>query len=133
MCCCRSLRPWQHFVPFGSINSKLSISEEILQLTKQLQHQDDRAQRIADTAQKWAYKYLSQFPRLLYIRRELMEYNALFGGALEQWVESNGPELLFKSASAATDSHGLQYKRHRRKEQGTQQRRYRLGVKKAAA
>ena len=119
-------------MPFGSLNSKLSISEEILQLTKQLQHQDDRAQRIADTAQKWAYKYLSQFPRLLYIRRELVEYNALFGGALEEWVENNGPELLFKKSPVGGEQ---QYKRHRRRQHGSQQqqRRFRLGVKKAAA
>jgi hypothetical protein len=31
-------------------------------------------------------RYLSQYPRLLYFRRQLVEYNKLFGGQMEAWV-----------------------------------------------
>jgi hypothetical protein len=45
-------------------------------------------------------RYLPNYPRLLYLRRTLIEYNALFGGQMEPWVRDNGPEALFPSDKA---------------------------------
>jgi hypothetical protein len=33
-----------------------------------------------------ACRHLSQYPRLLYFRRQLLEYNKLFAGQMEAWV-----------------------------------------------
>jgi hypothetical protein len=100
----RSLKPWKHYVPFGSAYGgakNLSAGEQVLDLVRTLRQQDTRAQLIATTAQRWAYKHLGQFPRLLYIRKQLVEYNKLFGGAMEAWVADRGPELLFSNPLAA--------------------------------
>jgi hypothetical protein len=35
-------------------------------------------------------RHLSQYPRLLYFRRQLLEYNKLFGGQMEAWVAAGG-------------------------------------------
>jgi hypothetical protein len=44
------------------------------------------------------YRYLSQYPRLLYFKHLLVEYNKLFNGQLEEWVAEGGPEILVGQA-----------------------------------
>jgi hypothetical protein len=46
----------------------------------------------------WRCRYLSQYPRLLYFRRLLVEYNKLFDGKMEAWVTAGGPEALVGTA-----------------------------------
>jgi hypothetical protein len=43
---------------------------------------------------------LSQYPRLLYFRHLLVEYNKLFNGEMEKWVDEGGPEVLVGQALA---------------------------------
>ena len=43
-------------------------------------------------------RYLSQYPRLLYFKHLLVEYNKLFNGQLEKWVAEGGPEVLVGQA-----------------------------------
>ncbi|KIZ00350.1 KDEL motif-containing protein 2 Flags:Precursor [Monoraphidium neglectum] len=78
----RSLRPWKHYVP---LTHGEGVAREILGLVRRLQRDDRRARQIAETAQKWAYRYLPNYPRLLYFRKTLVEYNALFKGRMEAW------------------------------------------------
>ncbi|GBF96471.1 hypothetical protein Rsub_09270 [Raphidocelis subcapitata] len=90
----RSLRPWKHYVPLPEGDGSARV---ILSLVDQLRGDDRRAQHLAESAQKWAYRFLPNYPRLLYFRKTLVEYNALFGGAMEHWVKEFGPEALFPS------------------------------------
>eukprot|EP00877_Chromochloris_zofingiensis_P014367 jgi/Chrzof1/9184/Cz03g39020.t1 len=89
----RSLRPWQHYAPF---QSGATAGEEVLDIVNRLRANDKKAQQIAETAQKWAYRYLSQYPRLLYFKRMIIEYNKIFGGEMEKWVQQGGPEKLLQ-------------------------------------
>lgn len=50
---CRSLRPWQHYAPF---QSGATAGEEVLDIVNRLRANDKKAQQIAETAQKWAYR-----------------------------------------------------------------------------
>ncbi|KAI8473689.1 MAG: glycosyl transferase family 90-domain-containing protein [Monoraphidium minutum] len=49
----RSLVPWKHYVPLPPGET---MARDILPLVKRLQREDRRAQRIAETAQLWAYR-----------------------------------------------------------------------------
>ncbi|KAF8060292.1 Poglut3 [Scenedesmus sp. PABB004] len=94
----RSLKPWKHYAPF---TAGADAGDQVLRLVERLEGSPRTAAAIADEAQHWAYRHLSQYPRLLYLRRQLIEYNKLFGGQMEAWVAGGGPEALAGSSLAA--------------------------------
>ena len=47
---------------------------------------DAPLQAIASSAQRFAYRHLSQTAKALYVRRAVVKYNHLFGGWLERFV-----------------------------------------------
>eukprot|EP00878_Enallax_costatus_P026149 GHUV01028032.1.p1 GENE.GHUV01028032.1~~GHUV01028032.1.p1 ORF type:complete len:428 (+),score=17.12 GHUV01028032.1:329-1612(+) len=91
----RSLKPWKHYAPF---RAGPDAGNQVIELVRYFEKNDRKARAIADEAQHWAYKYLSQYPRLLYFRRQLAEYNKLFNGQMEAWVTAGGPEELVGKA-----------------------------------
>ncbi|WIA24005.1 hypothetical protein OEZ85_013630 [Tetradesmus obliquus] len=94
----RSLKPWKHYAPF---RAGPDAGEQVIGLVQHLEAHESKARAIASEAQHWAYRYLSQYPRLLYFRRQLLEYNKLFGGNMEAWVAAGGPEELVGHELAA--------------------------------
>ncbi|KAG2440781.1 hypothetical protein HXX76_003637 [Chlamydomonas incerta] len=66
----RSLKPGTHFVPFTKDN--------VLQVLLELEKDPQRCQRVSAAAQQFAYTYLSQHGKAMYVRRALLKYNGLF-------------------------------------------------------
>jgi hypothetical protein len=106
----RSLRPWVHYAPFRHRANSVAGQEgaadgEVRGAVARLKADDAAAARVAAAGQRFAYRHLGQFSRLLYFRRLLVEYNALFGGGLEggrdemaAWVRGGGPERAVATA-----------------------------------
>eukprot|EP00198_Chlamydomonas_reinhardtii_P001116 XP_001690451.1 predicted protein [Chlamydomonas reinhardtii] len=68
--CHRSLQPGTHFVPFTKDN--------VLQVLLELEKDPQRCQRVSAAAQQFAYTYLSQHGKAMYVRRALLKYNGMF-------------------------------------------------------
>jgi hypothetical protein len=106
----RSLVPWVHYAPFrhrkGSYAGEEGAADgEVVRAVARLKSDDAAAARVAAAGQRFAYRHLGQISRLLYLRRLLVEYNALFGadgrGAMEAWVRGGGPERAVARAAAS--------------------------------
>ncbi|GIL83630.1 hypothetical protein Vretifemale_12300, partial [Volvox reticuliferus] len=65
----RSLESNVHYVPFTKDN--------VLEVVKALEGDPQRCQRIAADAQQFAYTFLSQHAKAMYVRRALVYYNSL--------------------------------------------------------
>lgn len=66
----RSLKPGEHFEPFTKDN--------VLQVIQALEGDRKRYDRVVDSAQRFAYTYLSTHNKAMYVRQALRSYNALF-------------------------------------------------------
>lgn len=101
----RSLKPWVHYAPFrhragANAGEPGAADEGVRQAVARLKGDDAAAALVAAAGQRFAYRNLGQFSRLLYLRRLLVEYNALFGSAggaggqdeMAAWVRAGGPE-----------------------------------------
>ncbi|KAG2442031.1 hypothetical protein HYH02_009823 [Chlamydomonas schloesseri] len=66
----RSLKAGTHFVPF--------TKDDVLQVLLELEKDPQRCQRVSAAAQQFAYTYLSQHGKAMYVRRALLKYNGLF-------------------------------------------------------
>ncbi|EFJ45679.1 hypothetical protein VOLCADRAFT_94091 [Volvox carteri f. nagariensis] len=74
----RSLKPEVHFVPFNKDN--------VLEVVKDLEADPGRCQRISAEAQQFAYTFLSQHSKAMYVKRALVYYNSLLPD-MEPFVE----------------------------------------------
>jgi hypothetical protein len=105
----RSLQPWTHYAPFrhrkgASAGESGAADGEVVRVVEGLKKDDGKAAAIAAAGQRFAYRNLGQFSRLLYLRRLLVEYNALFGESgtgreMEEWVREGGPERAARRAA----------------------------------
>ena len=73
---CRSAKAGQHYVSFTKPTAHL-----VLQNVQSMP--DATLRRISDQGQHFAYTYLSQHAKALYVRQALKRYNAMFGGGGE--------------------------------------------------
>lgn len=106
----RSLVPWNHYAPFrhrrnAVAGEKGAADGEVMRVVRELKGDDEKAARIAAAGQRFAYRHLGQFSRLLYLRRLLVEYSALFGPSgtgkeMGEWVRGGGPERAMRRAAA---------------------------------
>lgn len=110
----RSLKPWVHYAPFRHRPNAVAGQEgaadgEVRKAVARLKADDAAAARVAAAGQRFAYRHLGQFSRLLYLRRLLVEYNALFGSSSSEeggrdemaaWVQGGGPERAVAMARA---------------------------------
>jgi hypothetical protein len=126
----RSLRAWTHYAPFAhrprsAAGEPGAADGEVRAAVARLLADDAAAARVAAAGQRFAYRHLGQFSRLLYLRRLLVEYNALFGpssssssdgkseagggaggDAMAAWVRGGGPERAVARARAAAAGGG---------------------------
>ncbi|GFR51836.1 hypothetical protein Agub_g14300, partial [Astrephomene gubernaculifera] len=82
----RSLQPGVHFVPF--------TKDDVLQVLTSLESDPARCHRVSAAAQQFAFTFLGQYSKALYVRQAVQMYNSLFEGGgkggLEAFVEGLG-------------------------------------------